>query len=172
MIYHVTVGDRVHTVEVTGDEVRVDGRSMPVRISGTDGARTVCAGDRHRPLLASRLPGGRWRIDLDGSAWTARVQDERARAIEEMTQAAASARGPDPVRAPMPGLIVRVAVQPGDTVEAGQAVAIVEAMKMENELRAPAPAIVRAVHVGAGDTVDKDQVLVELERPEADEGAA
>jgi pyruvate carboxylase subunit B len=62
----------------------------------------------------------------------------------------------------MPGLVVRVEVSVDDIVTAGQGVAIVEAMKMENELTAKADARVSAVHVAPGDAVERDQVLVEF----------
>jgi pyruvate carboxylase subunit B len=90
------------------------------------------------------------------------VVDERTRVIRELTRAAAGAAGPRPVKAPMPGLVVRVEVDEGDEVREGQGVVIVEAMKMENELRAEADGRVARVCVAAGDAVEKDQVLLEL----------
>ncbi|MYI05880.1 MAG: hypothetical protein F4059_00795 [Gemmatimonadetes bacterium] len=63
----------------------------------------------------------------------------------------------------MPGLVVGTAVQPGDLVEPGAAILIVEAMKMENELRATGVAKVARVLVSPGDAVEKGQVLVEFE---------
>ena len=77
--------------------------------------------------------------------------------------AAAAPTGPAPVRAPMPGLIVRVNVKVGDVVEAGQGVVVMEAMKMENELRAIAPGRVKSIEVGPGATVEKGSLLVALE---------
>ncbi|MBV8971342.1 MAG: biotin/lipoyl-binding protein, partial [Sphingomonadaceae bacterium] len=66
------------------------------------------------------------------------------------------------VQSPMPGLLVSLAVQPGDRVEAGQAVATIEAMKMENILRAEKAATVKAVPVKVGDSLAVDQVIVEF----------
>ena len=63
----------------------------------------------------------------------------------------------------MPGLIVRVNVEPGDRVQAGQGLVVMEAMKMENELRAQAAGTVKAVHAVAGNAVEKGALLVELE---------
>jgi biotin carboxyl carrier protein len=68
----------------------------------------------------------------------------------------------------MPGLIVRVEVSVNDIVTPGQGLAIVEAMKMENELTADVAARVSAVHVAPGDAVERDQVLVELAALEED----
>jgi pyruvate carboxylase subunit B len=59
--------------------------------------------------------------------------------------------------------VVRVEVEPGETVRAGQGVVIVEAMKMENELKAPADGVVASVAVAAGQPVEKGQVLLVLE---------
>jgi len=62
----------------------------------------------------------------------------------------------------MPGRVVRVLVAPGDAVEARQAVVVVEAMKMENELRAPRAGIVAEVRVAEGASVEANTVLVVL----------
>jgi biotin carboxyl carrier protein len=67
------------------------------------------------------------------------------------------------MRAPMPGLVVRVAAVVGEPVQAGASLVVLEAMKMENELRASAAGVVQAVLVEPGQTVEKGQTLVELE---------
>lgn len=67
------------------------------------------------------------------------------------------------VTAIMPGKIVDLRVQPGDKVKKGNVVAVLEAMKMENELRATKDGTIRAVHVQVGDDVEQHQVLVEIE---------
>ena len=83
--------------------------------------------------------------------------------LREMTGTGSAPSGPVPLSAPMPGLVVKVEVAEGDTVESGQGLVIVEAMKMENELTAETDSRVAGVRVAAGDTVEKGQVLVELE---------
>ncbi len=65
--------------------------------------------------------------------------------------------------APMPGKIVDVLIEVGDTVEAGDVVLILEAMKMENELRAPKKGTVTSVLVKKGDSAERGQLLVALE---------
>ena len=67
------------------------------------------------------------------------------------------------IMAPMPGAVISVTVQPGDEVFAGQAVAVLEAMKMQNELVAEKNGIVKSVMVAAGESVAVDDVLVEFE---------
>jgi biotin carboxyl carrier protein len=62
----------------------------------------------------------------------------------------------------MPGLVVRINVEPGDPIRAGQPLVVMEAMKMENELRATSDGVVRAVRVQPGAAVEKGTVLVEI----------
>jgi len=66
------------------------------------------------------------------------------------------------LRAAMPGLVVDVKVQPGDTVIKGQALLILGAMKMENIIKAPGDATIKAVRVSTGKSVEKDDVLLEF----------
>lgn len=67
------------------------------------------------------------------------------------------------IKAPMPGLILDVSVKPGDVVNEGDYLLVLEAMKMENALTAPRDGVVKAVSVNKGDTVDKGQLLIEME---------
>jgi biotin carboxyl carrier protein len=62
----------------------------------------------------------------------------------------------------MPGLVVRVQVEPGQQVAAGAPLVVLEAMKMENQLKAPAAGMIAEVRVVAGAAVEKGQVLVTL----------
>jgi len=165
MLYHVKVADRTMKVELSPDGVIVDGvaaRADLAHVEGTDLWSLLLDGGSFR-VLADRSGDGLWALHLRGRRYELEVVDERTRAIQEMTGAGAAQVGPRPIRAPMPGLVVKVEVSVGDRVEAGQGVAIVEAMKMENELKAVAPGVVARVHVTPGQTVEKDQVLIELE---------
>lgn len=87
------------------------------------------------------------------------VVDAETRYIESREQAGHHHAGSE-VRSPMPGKVVKVLVKPGDTVEAGQTVVIVSAMKMESEFKAPKSGVVSEVPVREGDTVDGNQVMV------------
>jgi len=64
---------------------------------------------------------------------------------------------------PMPGLLVRLSVAPGDAVEAGQELAVVEAMKMENVLRATSNGTVKSAHASQGESLAVDQAILEFE---------
>jgi biotin carboxyl carrier protein len=70
------------------------------------------------------------------------------------------------ITAPLPGLILQLKVSEGDTVNAGQCVMVMEAMKMENQITAPHNGSVKKVFVGEGDSVGEGDALVEIARPE------
>ncbi|MDE2150586.1 MAG: biotin/lipoyl-binding protein, partial [Gammaproteobacteria bacterium] len=74
----------------------------------------------------------------------------------------AAAGDPNQIGAPMPGMVVRVAVRAGQSVEKGEPLLALEAMKMETVIAAPRAATIQAVHVAAGDSVQARQLLVEL----------
>ena len=66
------------------------------------------------------------------------------------------------VKAPMPGMILKIKKQEGNSIEAGESVLILEAMKMENDLRAPASGIIKELFVTEGSTVEKGEILFTL----------
>lgn len=121
-------------------------------------------GTRVFRIVAEKKEGrGRYTLWVDGYRFEVEALDERTRSIRDLSAANAAPTGPAPVLAPMPGLIVRVNVNPGDVVEAGQGVVVMEAMKMENELRATSSGKVKSVEVSAGTAVEKGAILVSLE---------
>ena len=67
------------------------------------------------------------------------------------------------VKAPMPGKVIKICVSEKDEVRKNQTLAIVEAMKMENEIKAPKDGTIKDIHVSAGDLVDSEMPLIELE---------
>jgi len=165
MRYYVTVGGRTFDVELGPDGANVDGTPVSAHLAHVEGThlRSLLVGGASYRILATLDGDGRWQLHLRGRRFDVEAVDERTHAIREMTGAGAAHAGPRPIRAPMPGLVVKVEVAPGDRVEAGQGVVIVEAMKMENELKAEGPAVVARIHVAPGQAVEKDQVLIDLE---------
>jgi biotin carboxyl carrier protein len=165
MLYHVTIGERTVSVELDGQRVLVDGAELAqaelAALPGTD-VRSLLVEGASSTIVARRSEDG-WDLQVDGWPLRAAVIDERTRAIRAMTGRGAGPQGPKPVRAPMPGLIVRVEVQLGDTVQPGQGVVVMEAMKMENELRAESGGVVARITAQAGTAVEKGAVLVEFE---------
>ena len=145
----ITVNGRPFTVEVTEDGVLVDGIAYDVALEGDT---AIIAGE------SSAIEVGGLAVAAAAPASASSGKAVSRPAVSQPAEAGAGA-----VLAIMPGKIVRVMVEPGQQVEEGEPVCVLEAMKMENELHARQSGTVRAVHVEAGDDVEKDQVLVEVE---------
>jgi acetyl-CoA/propionyl-CoA carboxylase biotin carboxyl carrier protein len=107
--------------------------------------------------------GRRWlSVDVPGLAQAREGPLVLARGqARERLERAGQAAG-DAIRAPMQGTVIRVEVADGDEVAAGQLIAVVEAMKMENPLRAPHPGRVTGLHVAVGDTVAQGATLCQV----------
>ncbi len=164
MRYFVTLAGRTVEVDLSGGTPLVDGTPLVAELLTVPGTltRNLLVNGRSYALVAR--PGdrrGRWEIALGPERFTADAIDERTRALQEMTGGAA-AEVEKIVAAPMPGLVVRIDVEVGQAVKAGQGVVIVEAMKMENELKAPADGVVARIGVETGQTVEKGATLVVL----------
>jgi len=164
--YVVTVGGREIEVTLDGPAVRAGDLADQAHLTRVEGTplRVATIGSRVRCALARPGPAaGQYTIGLSGFRFDVEVLDERARSIRQLAGSAVRRTGPASVAAPMPGLVVRVLVQPGDRVSAGQGVVVIEAMKMENELRSSTAGVVRAVAVAPGSAVEKGAVLVEFD---------
>jgi biotin carboxyl carrier protein len=165
MRYFVTIGDREVEVDLSGETPLVDGTPVHAELAHLPGTavRSLIANGRSYTIAAQpHERRGRWTLALNGRKLTLDAVDERTRAIRAMTGAGED-EAEKTIVAPMPGLVVKVEVEPGQAVKAGQGVVIVEAMKMENELKAPADGLVARIEVQAGQTVEKGATLVVLE---------
>jgi propionyl-CoA carboxylase alpha chain len=154
-----------HRVAFTDDGVVVDG-GKPVAVDAdyAPGQRLVHAEVDGRKLTVKVARNGRgWKLTTRGASHKVRVL---APHVAELARHMIEKEPPDLSRlliAPMPGLLTRLNVKAGDKVEAGQPVAVMEAMKMENILRAEKAAKVKATPVKPGESVAVDQVIMEFE---------
>jgi glutaconyl-CoA/methylmalonyl-CoA decarboxylase subunit gamma len=177
MKYFVRVGDRMLEVDLAGGAVRVDGETLEAHLAAIPGTplhHLLLAGESWTVAaqLLSDQPasaGWCWALGVAGERVEVEVEDERTRAIQALTGRRGGAPGGGAVRAPMPGLVVRVEVLVGDRVEVGAALVVVEAMKMQNELRAARAGCVAQIHVRPGVAVEKGALLVTLDPEPGDE---
>ncbi len=157
----------VHEVEVVqrdgSFEILMDGDPIEVEFERLDGAigslRFPSSGRSHQ-ITYQHGGNGSWRVAVGQREFELSVLTP-AEAVEEVIGAGES--GPSRLTAPIPGKVVAIKVAPGDEVEPGQPLVVLEAMKMENELASEQSGRVAAVHVAAGDTVEGGELLVELE---------
>ncbi len=167
MKYIVTIAGREIEVVVDGDQVTVGGSTRTASLRAIPGGpvRQLVFDGRPSVLTMRSAGRGQWTLEAGGDRWEAEALDERTRHIRSLTAGTERHRGPIALRAPMPGLVVKVLVEPGQEVAAGAGLVVLEAMKMENELKAPAGVIVLAVLAQPGQAVEKGQVLVEFQEP-------
>jgi biotin carboxyl carrier protein len=104
-------------------------------------------------------------IEVEGEIFTIEIRDELDQVLEKMGFGKIAARHPKEIKAPMPGLVLEIAVKEGQEVKQGDKILILEAMKMENSIVIHADAIIRKILVSPGQAVEKGQVLVELNIP-------
>ena len=103
-----------------------------------------------------------WQVLFQGNLYTARVEDEREKRLRATLGGAASEREEFLLKAPMPGMVVSVPVQPGQPVQKGDVLLILESMKMQNELKSPRDGLVGRVRVDPGDRVEKKDTLLSV----------
>lgn len=168
MPIHLRTGDQSLALDRDGGDVRADGAPLDARTARlrapAEGAETVLLVVDGRPRVATvERAGGAVRVWVDGTPVDVEVKTKADLLLERFGLDAGDAAADREVRAPMPGLVLRVLVEPGQEVEAGAGLVVLEAMKMENELAAPAAGTVAAVHAAPGDAVGKNDLLVELE---------
>jgi biotin carboxyl carrier protein len=102
-------------------------------------------------------------LRIDGHKFTVRIHDYYERLVQELGLQVGGHHKENIVKAPMPGLVLNVLAAPGQAVQKGDALLILEAMKMENVIKAPADGVVKVVPVQKGQAVEKGALLVEME---------
>lgn len=167
MKYFATIDDRTYEIDIDHHgHVTVDGQELT--------ADMKLVGGRH--LYSLLLNNASYEVVLDtenekrnfytvmvsGLQYTVKVQDERSRRLALVDRSLRPPEGELLIKAPIPGLVVKVPVEVGQEVAEGETLIILEAMKMENELRAPRRGVVSEVRVAAGDQVALGQMMLAI----------
>jgi glutaconyl-CoA/methylmalonyl-CoA decarboxylase subunit gamma len=164
--YTVTVAGKARTVEVEDldggrQRVVVDGQERVLEARIEAGAVSWLDGTRLRQAFVDgALP--KPTVTVRGKAMTVEVAPARSFALSQVVREAPKATGPLTVRAPIPGRVVRVLVKAGEKVAAGKGLAVIEAMKMENEIKAPRDGTVAEVQCAEGAAVETGHPLFVL----------
>jgi propionyl-CoA carboxylase alpha chain len=157
------IGDRRFDVQVDGDQVTTDGETLSVAGDWQPGAPLLSATIDGKPFSTGiTRTGAGWTLTAHGASHKVRVYPPH---VADLARHMIEKVPPDTSKlllAPMPGLLTRIDVAVGDSVEAGQPLAVMEAMKMENILRAEKAGTVAAVNFAAGDSVVVDAAIVEF----------
>jgi biotin carboxyl carrier protein len=126
------------------------------KINGKDYAVTI--GEAEGKMLSVNVNGADYQVELENAPAAAPAAPVQAAAPAAAAPAAPAPAAPaagagEKVNSPLPGVIVEVSVKEGQAVKAGQKVAVLEAMKMENEIPAPKDGTITAIHVNKGDSI-------------------
>ncbi|MGD1994580.1 MAG: biotin/lipoyl-binding protein [Anaerolineae bacterium] len=167
-----------YVAEIDGQEFAIE-VDPSGEITFCDVPCTACLESAHQDALFTLLIGqtshevyleprrdGAYTVTIAGNRYEVQVRGERAWRLAAEGTAPRAGTGTATVRSPMPGVVVDILVEPGQVIRAGDGVAILEAMKMENEIRAPRDGVIRSVHVSPGEALSLDDVIIEIGAPE------
>ncbi len=176
MKYYVTLQGRTWVIGLEGNRVTVDGEEHHAELRSVDGSPLglLLLDGRTWSFPMESKGRGVWSVQAQGEEREVEVLDERAAHIRSLVGEGAAPTGPLALKAPMPGLVVRVLAETGQRVAAGDSLVVLEAMKMENELKAAGQGTVTEVAIRPGQTVERGQILIrfapasELSREESE----
>jgi biotin carboxyl carrier protein len=162
MKFSIELGGRSCTVELVREDARrwrcfIEGREFDAdAVEVAHGVFSILIGNEAFEARVEEWPN-RLHVYIAGREYVAVVHDPRR--WRRGAGGALESGGRQQVLAPMPGKVVRLLLKAGEAVEAGQGIAVVEAMKMQNEVKSPKTGNIERVLVAEGQTVDAGEVL-------------
>ncbi len=161
-------GDLSHQIERTADGFLLDGEPIDLGIETlrevSPGVATYVLVVENRPQVVTvETHGAETRVTIGGIPVDVQIKTETDQLLEKFGMDTGDADAAREVRAPMPGMVLRMLVEEGQAVSEGEGLVVLEAMKMENELKAGADGVVAKTHAAAGDAVAKNDLLVSFE---------
>jgi biotin carboxyl carrier protein len=164
MKYQTIVNGQTFDIEINEDgRILVNGEERAIDF------RELRQGELYSMLLDHRSfeavveeRDDQYQVLMEGDMYEVKVTDERSRRLENAFMAFGDSGTEVSIRAPMPGLIARVAVVEGQAVSRGDTLVILESMKMENELKSPRSGTVHRVYVAMGDSVEQNKLLLTI----------
>ncbi len=162
MRFQVSIGGKSHELELTqgqdGWDCRMDGRIVNIDVRAiSPGVLSVIR--QGKSYLVRQGANGTVRVDEH--SFEVSIADPRSWRSRQL--GAAGAAGPQKLTASMPGKVVRILTAPGAHVKAGQGIAVIEAMKMQNEIRSPRDGKISSILVQEGKAVNAGEVVAVVE---------
>ncbi|KXK24015.1 MAG: biotin/lipoyl attachment domain-containing protein [Bacteroidetes bacterium OLB12] len=164
-MYKAIVNKKSFEIETTETGFRIDGKDIAwdmVKINDTTFHILYQNKSYAAELVKTDRESKTFVFKINGRTYPVTLKDKFDLLLEKMGMNSTAGSKVNAVKAPMPGLIVDLKIQVGDSVKPGDALLILEAMKMENILKSPGEGIVKTLKVKKGDSVEKGQVLVEF----------
>jgi biotin carboxyl carrier protein len=114
-------------------------------------------------VISSHFNEKKYVVQIQGTDFEVRIKDDLDALIDEMGFSISATKQVNEIKAPMPGLILDIAIEIGQSVDENQMLLILEAMKMENTLLSPRSGIIKSIEVNKGQAVEKGQILITFE---------
>ncbi len=155
------IGDKKITVDIENGLITVDGKEVVPDIKET-GERSFNVILNHTVYEVEllKIDGKSYDIKVNGSSYPVQLKDKLDLTLERLGIDQSTEKIENEIKAPMPGLILKVMVNEGDQVQKGDSILILEAMKMENVIKSTIDGIVEKIEISVGDSVDKGKILV------------
>ncbi|MBR9922999.1 MAG: acetyl-CoA carboxylase biotin carboxyl carrier protein subunit [Bacteroidetes bacterium] len=159
------MSDKIFEIEVEGQEtitLKTSDASKMDLSKNPDGSFHLLMDKKAYRLevLNIKNQGKEYHLKVDGHLVVAKVNDPIDQLVSKMGLSNFAHANVSEIKAPMPGLVLSVDVKAGQEVSEGQALLILEAMKMENVIKSPVDAVISDVSIKPGDAVEKGQILI------------
>jgi biotin carboxyl carrier protein len=164
-MFSASLKNKTFEIDSTDDGFLVNGKVVQWDlVKVTEGYFHIVYGTKSytAELLKADYATKSFQFRINGNNYSVAVKDRFDLLLEKMGMNNNAASKLNNIKAPMPGLIIDLKVKQGDSVKTGDALIILEAMKMENIIKSPGDGTVRTMRVKKGESVEKNQVLIEF----------
>jgi len=164
--YEVSSGDKKYVIEVKDSSIMVDGDKVDIDISKISPITyTIISNGQSRDVeVIDKNPNGKsFNLRIAGKSYPVTIANELDLRLNQLGMNQAESKKNHDITAPMPGLLLSFEVEVGDSVEEGDKLLVLEAMKMENVIKAQGKGIVKNLHGEVGQSVEFGQLLVAFE---------
>jgi biotin carboxyl carrier protein len=164
-MYKAIVNNKTYEIEQNDQSITVNGSAFQWDINKvSDGYFHILHDNKsyRAELVNADIATKTITFKINGRNYSVELKDKFDLLLEKMGMNQTAANKVNSIKAPMPGLIIDLKINAGDTVKQGDPLLILEAMKMENILKSPGEGVIKKVKVKKGDNVEKGQVLIEF----------
>ena len=160
-----TIGESKHKIKVFSDnKVELNGKLYDVEYSKVnDHLYLIKVNDKIFEVTTTKRNNEKYNFLIDGYSIESTVRTTLQEKANEFLSKKALLSHHDDVKAPMPGLILKINKKAGEVVKLGEPLIVLEAMKMENEIRSPASGTIKEIFYKEGEPVEKDSVILKIE---------
>ena len=165
MRYITTIGEKEYTIDINDNKtIVVDGEIFELDSQGlANTAMNSIILNGHSFDVDISEHDDLYQVMLKGLMYDVKVEDQRTRRLAGMKRSMTEAVGEVLIKAPMPGVIVELPVEVGQSVSKGDVVIILESMKMQNEFKSPKDGAIKSIRVKVGDKIDQNTVMLSVD---------